>query len=707
MADTTAPTFALNWRVMQDVPSADGNNTPDQITAAASVVCVPDQRVIVSGSGELLLPAEYVYTVNSAGLLVGPDGTTAPRLEAGVGWTVTAQVAGVHHGQTTGITLQGWISPARALGGTAVALADVWGIATGDPADWYPKAPSADDATVTLGNLPATVTVTQDASVTAASGTASIVDGTFNLGLRLPPATAGAVLLVPSGTNVDTLQADGEYKVRSDGNLTGLPIWPTTGRLSVTSHSAGLAQQTYWSWQDKSPNVWIRSCQNSVWGPWVSLLGNSPLSITRSGNNLSILSQVGALPLIVNAVMVDPGRNNGFNIESCSYAGAVVHSGTNGDELAPVRVKLNPSGYPQTVGGNHALDGIVATFTNADGKDATDLGSVYTDGARDYVVLDVTSAKVTLLGSVTTDANGASQTLPVAPAAALTNKSGGTHKGTIDHATKTTVSITGWRINESVTVFADGQPISGDVARNAITCEVREVYSVPDVGGVYAAAVANPGKGWRTVPVKGCIRVTSRYKWSGGGRCTITIDMDETAPCTVGAMSGIQSVAMVRPGYALTRYLPGVGTVNGHTWATGQNMGTITWTGAGDMITTAHLLDPKTPPPFALDVLTDSAASAGFSKLGYAFGYRPNAGASTDSAARLAKAPTGLFDMRSFKKLYPQFTTGAAPGWGRYTVDGYRQYLDAAQADALVSTIQRTGGDAMSAWAVLSGRAAL
>jgi hypothetical protein len=421
-----------------------------------------------------------------------------------------------------------------------------------------------------------------------------------------------------------------------------------------------------------------------------------PVTLKRNGTTVSVTSALGASTLATSATLARTTTNGGFNIDTTTLDGALVHSSQPGDEVTPIRTQMG------TVGANHGFT-CVNTFTNPDGKATADLGSKWTDGTREYVLLaiDATTGKLVLGGSYTTAAGVVSSAF-ADPTVNLTHVSGATHTGAIDYTTKGTIGA--YQLYPSVarmnvSLWADGQEVTADGVTKCRAVEVRESYEVLDYASLYDTAAANVGTPYTSLTIAGAVRVTNTFRYSAGGRCRVSSTLTELKPTTLAACGFLQSVALVKSGATLTRYVPGVAAIGGRNWSTGVDMTSYV---ANDIVTTGTLLTANVPPAFTLDRLTVSGSTV----LGFALGYLPWGARDSDastSSSRITNAASDLWDLRGTKKSYPTVVSSKAAGWGRLTVEGFRVYLTPAQTDAVIAA----GGDGMAAWARLDTAAGL
>jgi hypothetical protein len=225
---------------------------------------------------------------------------------------------------------------------------------------------------------------------------------------------------------------------------------------------------------------------------------------------------------------------------------------------------------------------------------------------------------------------------------------------------------------------------------------ISECYDIVDYKAIYDAAAANIGTQFQTLlsALGGMVCVSNSFNFCSKGRVRVETSYYELLPTTLSICGAVQSFPQFFPGYSGTRYVHGMGVVGGLNWSNGVDLTSYSTT--NDLPASAQLQAGKVS-AFHLDVFSKS----GEPLLGFAVGYFPFGARHDDAGAalsRASKAPTALWNMRDFKKVYPAFTQGEVAGWGRITVSAYRVYVD----EAGVSEILAKKTSAHGAWASLN-----
>lgn len=417
-----------------------------------------------------------------------------------------------------------------------------------------------------------------------------------------------------------------------------------------------------------------------------------PLSITIVNGELAVTSTVGGAPL-VTYVGLAASSNGSVRFSGTYFNGVQIADDT--DDVCPIVTQL---GY---VGANHGYLDPVAAFTNPDSKTTADIGSIWHDtGGRQYVLLGFTTdspPKLIMGGSYTGGTSTPCTVAAVNPTTNLTHVSGATHTGAINYTTKVTTAQLLPSVGRiHVTAWLDGVQISANDTYTGSVLEVRESYEVLDYKALYDYAVANNAVAANSIA--GCVLVSNTFRWNGSGRCRVTTTYDELTPTTLGqagvGVGAVQALNLSASGKTTKRYVPGMGTVNGHDWSAGID---LTSYSSDDTLDAASARVAGRIPAFHLDTLDTS----GTLLCGFACGFLPF-GSRSDTASRSAQrashASSALWFLKGTKKAYPYFTTSEAAGWGHLQMDAYRIYLSPSQVTSVL--VNKT--DALTAYAALN-----
>ncbi|MEW2459803.1 hypothetical protein [Microbacterium sp. K41] len=474
------------------------------------------------------------------------------------------------------------------------------------------------------------------------------------------PVVAGQQVTVSSARNIAMYNASkgyrgiGEYIDNSShGVVTVTPVVDGFLRASVSDSrlatfqvekgAASTAYEPYARYLDPAITVQATAA--------------GPLLASRTGDAVNVTT--GTLSTSLNLTAAD-GKNQVLNFLSTTSGGTAFH--TIPDSVAPIRTQQG------TIGANHGF-AFVGRWASHD-KTTADLGSVWTDGTREYVILKVDGTGVWIGGSVSFAGDGSASSANVAPAAALTHVSGATNTSTIPSSGYSLQQLYPAIANRVVSGTLDAAPIANGRGREIV---LRESYEILDYASLYALAKANIGVPYTALPVAAAVRVESEWRIRNGLKMIGYVALTEVSPTRLGQTGFFQAEAMSTPAQQ-TRWLPGVKAIGGRDYSAGVAHSALT---VSDTVTAADLYNPNVPPTVLLDWRQDLG-------VGFAMAYDPWTGASANTA-RLANASSKLWDLRNTRKIYPNAIVDLAPGWGRVEARGYRAYLTATERDQILA----------------------
>ena len=408
----------------------------------------------------------------------------------------------------------------------------------------------------------------------------------------------------------------------------------------------------------------------------------SALSAKLDGDQLSIWGEFGESAISIEATLENSATNNGFNLVQTVLDGTIIHD--TGDDVAPIRASLG------TVGGNHGFS-YVAAFPNPDGKTTDDLGSVWTDGSRQYVLLALDRVGKLVMGGDYQESAGVVESQRVSPIGDLEHVSGAQHRGPVTAAaSEAQLHPSTGRVQ--VSASCDGRPIDS-TEQDCREVAVRESYEVLDYADLYNQARTHVGTSYAKLPIEGAVRIENLYTFTAGGVTRVRSELTALKPTRLSDTGLLQSAALVAgAGQAVIRQVPGVRPIDGRDFRRGVDLSGYT---ENVNVESSDLLNGQEPPTFSLDRLTEN----GQTRVGFAVGYVPTGNHAGSQAARLQAAGGNLWDLRKTGKSYPVAVTGLPLSEGeRLTVEGFRIYLTAAQADEVAMAV--ANGDP-AAWRVL------
>lgn len=432
----------------------------------------------------------------------------------------------------------------------------------------------------------------------------------------------------------------------------GLPtvtvVAPITGYLRATIPDAGL------------PTFQIEQAAAASFFEAFRLVGAAPrLTVTKAGDALAIGSPFGAASSLVQNVSKSSSSNGCFGMIGSYLDGVLVHDTS--DDVTPLRTSIS------TIGANHGYS-TIGVYTQAGHlKTAVDLGSIYTDGARQYTLLKISGNDLTFGGSYAV-AGGIVSTAQVAPAAALTYVSGGA--GTHQAAVPITGPVAGAQLypstnNRSVGYFLDGTELTSDRTSFGDVLEVRETYTVMDYKAIIDWAQANPGKSYANDLVGGVLKISNTFRFTPGGKCLVSTSWKALTAVTLLNCGCVQSAVMSKAGSTIWRYMPGVLAKGGFDFSVPIDMSAYA---TSLTFGPADYVDATKPPSRFVDWMK----TGGVPLIGFTMGYiTDKTNAKNSSRAALA---TG-WDMRSTKKVYPIAFAGTLAAGDYRTFESYRNYL--------------------------------
>lgn len=373
-----------------------------------------------------------------------------------------------------------------------------------------------------------------------------------------------------------------------------------------------------------------------------SITLDKPLTITITENKyISIQSSFGSGKITQNVKLDELSHNGCFNFVDTTIADViiegqqVIHSIN--DSITPVRTYT-------TLGANHGHLGFSLTTND---KSQIDVGSVWTDGVNDYVMVAYENNTVTFAYPYTFNSQitGCSQANPIGT---LTHKSGATN--TSDIAIDTCKGVTIYKsINRhSVKFFIDDNEISlADGTYLGSIFIVKEEYNITDYKAMQEYLKANVGSMCNDENIEGTLRVSLIYKFTENGACIIYYSIK-----ALSNKVGLQNCGFVQSeilkalkGYTINRILPGVKEKSG------INFGELVDMSAYDsnlVFNKEDLIDPEQPCNRSIDIITDNEGNY---VMGHTIGYICDKFDGSDKHRLSNGAP--LWDMRSNKKSYP------------------------------------------------------
>lgn len=288
------------------------------------------------------------------------------------------------------------------------------------------------------------------------------------------------------------------------------------------------------------------------------------IRIYQSGNDNYIRSYFDETRDVVQKIVYAPSNNKNWQLQTVRLIAydaedstAVYGAGTDihgvGDDICPHNT-IN-LGY---VGGNHGFNTreIVAS---SHGKDASDLGSIWSDGTNQWYLAEVIDANnLTMLGVA--DTSTGTWVIPTSLAGnPLTHVSGASHTGNITWTGSTAVSQVAVCGQRSFSILVDGKyPLEDGVLTYGEFVDFKEEYTVPDPDDlVFADPMdwSNGNSDWFTN--------TIIYRFGLDGSLVIFHTVELHKEMKLGYIGLMQFYKLTQGSYSnIYLYIPGADTVN-------------------------------------------------------------------------------------------------------------------------------------------------
>ncbi|OIS57427.1 hypothetical protein [Staphylococcus equorum] len=351
-------------------------------------------------------------------------------------------------------------------------------------------------------------------------------------------------------------------------------------------------------------------------------------------------------------------KNDSFNFDRTLYDGNIVH-GTS-DDITPVRTFT-------TVGANHGYTCIIE-IPNTD-KVKADLGSVWTDGTTQYVLLRIVSGML-VFGCPYSDTYGYVTSSTVSPVTTLTHVSGATNKNNI--------SITGVKTNTqlypstgkvSVSILTDDNPVEQDGNYKSNKVDVIESYEILDYKSIVEFAKSNIGKDYADYrnSIQGVLSMSNTFHYYDKGKCTTSHSIRPLQKVLLGRTGVLQSMPLDHPGLPSYRFVPNVSTVGSVDFTKPIDLSSYN---TSNLVYRANLIDETKPTDRYIDYIKNGETPV----LAFTMGHVVDK-TNSKYSDRLANIPNILWDFRSTKKSYPTVLENKIIDVGEYfNFQGYRNY---------------------------------
>ncbi|WP_434795909.1 hypothetical protein [Staphylococcus equorum] len=382
-------------------------------------------------------------------------------------------------------------------------------------------------------------------------------------------------------------------------------------------------------------------------------------NVIKSGDSYNLKTVLNGKELEIK-MKKNGSNNNSFNFDRTLYDGNVVH-GTS-DDITPVRTFT-------TVGANHGYTSIIEVPNND--KVKADLGSTWTDGTTQYVLLRIVN-NMLVFGLPYDDSKGyvTSTQVPSIPKKELIYVSGATNKNAVPVAgTKTSTQLYPSTGKVSVSILTDGNTVNQDGNFKANTVDVIENYEILDYKSIVEFAKSNIGKDYADYrnSIQGVLSMSNTFHYYDKGKCTTSHSIRPLQKVLMGRTGVLQSVLLDHPSLPSYRFVPNVSTVGSVDFTQPIDLSSYN---TSSFIYREHLIDETKPVDRYIDYIKNGETPV----LAFTMGHIVDK-TNSKYSDRLANIPNILWDFRSTKKSYPTVLENKIIDVGEYfNFQGYRNY---------------------------------
>lgn len=380
-------------------------------------------------------------------------------------------------------------------------------------------------------------------------------------------------------------------------------------------------------------------------------------NVIKSGDSYNLKTVLNNKELEIR-MYKNGSKNNSFTFDRTLYDGNVVH-GTS-DDITPVRTFT-------TVGANHGYTCIIE-IPNTD-KVKADLGSVWTDGTTQYVLLRIVSGML-VFGCPYSDTYGYVTSSTVSPVATLTHVSGATNKNNI--------SITGVKTNTqlypstgkvSISILTDDNPVEQDGNYKSNKVDVIESYEILDYKSIVEFAKSNIGEDYADYrnSIQGVLSMSNTFHYYDKGKCTTSHSIRPLQKVLLGRTGVLQSMPLEHPSLPSYRFVPNLSTIGSVDFTQPIDLSSYN---TSNVVYRANLIDETKPTDRYIDYIKNGENPV----LAFTMGHVVDK-TNSKYSDRLANIPNILWDFRSTKKSYPTVLENKIIDVGEYfNFQGYRNY---------------------------------
>jgi len=340
-------------------------------------------------------------------------------------------------------------------------------------------------------------------------------------------------------------------------------------------------------------------------------------------------------------------------------AGTYLHN--SGDDITPWYTD-----NVRYIGANHGINCMNVT-SNIHDKTSSDVGSVWSDGTRQWILTEVDGDDIVFLcveytsGSWRMDYSTAAGT--------LIHVSGATNTGNITISSQTLVQKYPIVKNVSYEILIDGQgEINDGQLKYCDFVDFKEIYDIVDPGNI---SVSHPVDYSNAANM--FVRNSILYRFGQNGSCVIYYTAELAKELDFGLMGMLQAGKLNKGSYPkVWGYMPGVNALSGWDFKaiadfTGNPSVSLNYT-------TSELVDVAKPPNRFIQFLGDASKNM---DVAFSHGYNPVHSQSKD-ADRLNNVTT-FWQIATSSKSYPRCydsKLAVEPIGTVFNAVAYRQYYD-------------------------------
>lgn len=266
-------------------------------------------------------------------------------------------------------------------------------------------------------------------------------------------------------------------------------------------------------------------------------------TVVFSANTAIVNSFINGLPMSMSVLMTKPlshDISSVLNFAQDTYNGVSLRSMN--DDVAPLRA------LGTTIGANHGYVKTLITLT-AHGKTDADVGSVWTDGTKQWVIVDIVSVNTL---NITSRSDNTGFTV-----ATLTHVSGAVHTTSMTPTLATTTSWFTVFKNRILTCSVDGKPVTIADGKFEYTNNVtfNESYDIMSKTDIVEWLILNGGVAVMQYLADASISVSISYAFDVDGGCVTTTDFLALKAVAAFQDAMMQQAVIMNSGNGTVKYI--------------------------------------------------------------------------------------------------------------------------------------------------------